>query len=81
MGVMKRAKEEDYPPAPPINTEEWYEVYAISDGSRFEIEVAPGFGYGVRFLGIDVPSIYAGGDSADYYSGAAADYLQNLLEG
>jgi len=81
MGVMKRAKEEDYPPAPPINIDQWYEVYAISDGSRFEIEVAPGFGYGVRFLGIDVPSIYAGGDSADYYSGAVADYLQNLLEG
>ena len=81
MGVMKRAKEEAYPPAPPIETDTWYEVYAITDGSRFEIEVAPGFGYGVRFLGVDVPSIYAGEDSAEFYSGAAADYLQNLLEG
>jgi comEA protein len=81
MGVMKRAKEEAYPPAPPIETDQWYEVYAITDGSRFEIEIAPGFGYGVRFLGVDVPSIYAGGDSAEFYSGAAADYLQNILEG
>ncbi|MEQ8524122.1 phospholipase D-like domain-containing protein [Gracilimonas sp.] len=81
MGVMKRAKEETFPPAPPIETDQWYEVYSITDGSRFEIEIAPGFGYGVRFLGVDVPSIYAGRDSAEYYSGAAADYLQNLLEG
>ncbi len=81
MGVMSRAKEETFPPAPSIETDTWYEVYSITDGSRFEIQVAPGFGYGVRFLGVDVPSIYAGGDSARYYSGAAADYLRNLLEG
>ncbi|MBO6584981.1 MAG: helix-hairpin-helix domain-containing protein [Gracilimonas sp.] len=81
MGVMKRAKEEAYPPAPPLETDRWYEVFSITDGSRFEIEIAPGFGYGVRFLGVDVPTIYAGQDSAEFYSGAAADYLHNLLEG
>ena len=81
MGVMKRAREEAFPPSPPIETDRWYEVFSITDGSRFEIEIAPGFGYGVRFLGVDVPTIYAGGDSAEYYSGAAAEYLQNLLEG
>ncbi|WP_428235570.1 phospholipase D-like domain-containing protein [Gracilimonas sp.] len=81
MGVMKRAKEEAFPPAPPLETDRWYEVFSITDGSRFEIEIAPGFGYGVRFLGVDVPTIYAGQDSAEFYSGAAADYLHNLLEG
>lgn len=81
MGVMSRAKEESFPPAPPVDTETWYDIFSITDGSRFEIEIAPGFGYGVRFLGLNVPSIYAGGDSARYYSGAAAEYLQNLLEG
>ncbi|WP_421773160.1 phospholipase D-like domain-containing protein [Gracilimonas sp.] len=81
MGVMKRAREEAFPPAPPLETDRWYEVFSITDGSRFEIEIAPGFGYGVRFLGVDVPTIYAGQDSAEFYSGAAADYLHNLLEG
>ncbi|HBQ60132.1 MAG TPA: hypothetical protein DD671_11065, partial [Balneolaceae bacterium] len=80
-GALNRANEESYPPAPPVDTEKWYDIYAITDGSRFEIEIAPGFGYGVRFLGVNVPSIYAGEDSARFYSGAAADYLQNLLEG
>lgn len=81
MGVMKRAREEAFPPAPPLEPDRWYEVFSITDGSRFEIEIAPGFGYGVRFLGVDVPTIYAGQDSAELYSGAAADYLHNLLEG
>ncbi|MDR9416772.1 MAG: phospholipase D-like domain-containing protein [Gracilimonas sp.] len=80
-GALSRANEESYPPAPPVDTEKWYDVYSITDGSRFEIEIAPGFGYGVRFLGVDVPSIYAGEDSARYFSGPTADYLQNVLEG
>ncbi|SMO58792.1 phospholipase D-like domain-containing protein [Gracilimonas mengyeensis] len=81
MGVMSRAKEESYPPAPPIYTDKWYEIYSVSDGSRFDIEVLPGFGYSVRLLGVNVPSLYAGEDSAYYYAGAAAEYMQNLLEG
>lgn len=81
MGVISRAKKESFPPAPPLDTEKWYEIFSVSDGSRFEIEIAHGFGYSVRFLGVNVPSIYAGEDSAYYYSGAAAQYLQNLLEG
>ncbi|MGN8225317.1 phospholipase D-like domain-containing protein [Gracilimonas sp. BCB1] len=81
MGAMKRARNEAFPPAPPLDTDQWYEVFSVTDGSRFEIEIAPGFGYGVRLLGVDIPTIYAGQDSAEYYSGAAADYLQNLLEG
>jgi competence ComEA-like helix-hairpin-helix protein len=81
MGVISRAQGTTHPPAPEIDPEQWYDIYSITDGSRFEIEVVPGFGYGVRFLGVDVPSIYAGGDSARFYSGAAADYLQTILEG
>ncbi|MEX0608867.1 MAG: phospholipase D-like domain-containing protein [Balneolaceae bacterium] len=80
-GVMSRAKGETFPPAPPIEAGKWYNVFSISDGSRFEIEIAYGFGYSVRLLGVNVPSIYAGGDSASYYSGASAEYLRNLLEG
>ena len=67
MGVMSRAKEETFPPAPEIDVNKWYDIFSISDGSRFEIDIAPGFGYSVRFLGVDVPSIYAGSDSARYY--------------
>ncbi|WP_020403706.1 phospholipase D-like domain-containing protein [Gracilimonas tropica] len=80
-GAMQRAKGESFPPAPPVDTEKWYDIYSITDGSRFEIEIVPGFGYGVGFLGVDVPSIYAGEDSARFYSGTTADYLQNLLGG
>lgn len=81
MGVMSRAKEESCPPAPPVDPNKWYDIFSVTDGSKFEIFIAPGFGYPVRFLGVDVPSIYAGGDSARYYSGAAAEFLKNLLEG
>lgn len=81
MGVMSRAQEETFPPAPSIDPDKWYDIFSVTDGSKFEIFIAPGFGYSVRFLGVDVPSIYAGGDSARYFSGEAADYLQNLLEG
>lgn len=68
-------------PVPPIDTNTLYEVTAISDGSKFEIEVAPGFGYPVRLLGVDVPSFYAGADSADYFSAASAEYVSNILDG
>lgn len=80
-GVMSRAKEESHAPAPPISNQEWYSIYSIRDGSQFEIEVLPGFGYPVRLLGVDVPSIYAGQDSSEYFSGATVDYLRNLIEG
>lgn len=81
MGVMSRAREETEPPAPEIIAGQWYDVFSISDGSRFEIEVVPGFGYSVRLLGVNVPSIYAGADSAYYFSGAATEYVRKLLEG
>ncbi|HCT54734.1 MAG TPA: hypothetical protein DF712_20000, partial [Balneola sp.] len=61
--------------------EKFYEVYAVRDGAEFEIEIVPGFGYPVQLLGVEVPSIYAGEDSAYYFSGASASYLKNLLEG
>ncbi len=80
-GAFKRAKQEMEAPAPQVNSEEWYSVYSIRDGGLFEIEVLPGFGYPVRLLGVDVPSLYAGEDSSEYFSGAAAGYLRNLLEG
>lgn len=80
-GAMSRAKEESEAPAPPIKTDEWYSVYAIRDGGFFEIEVLPGFGYPVRLLGVDIPSIYAGEDSSYYFAGASVNYLRNLIEG
>lgn len=80
-GVMRRAEGKSYGPAPSVNPDKWYDVYAIRDGAEFEIEIVPGFGYPVQLLGVDVPSIYAGGDSAYYFSGAATSYLRNLLEG
>jgi competence ComEA-like helix-hairpin-helix protein len=80
-GAFARAQGELEAPAPPINTNTWYEVYAIRDGREFEIEILPGFGYPVRLLGARVPSIYAGTDSSDYYAGPAAEYLRNILEG
>ncbi|MFV1883844.1 MAG: phospholipase D-like domain-containing protein [Balneola sp.] len=80
-GAFLRAKGEMEAPAPPVDPEVWYDVYSIRDGGYFEIEVLPGFGYPVRLLGVDVPSLYAGEDSSEYFSGVAADYLRNLIEG
>lgn len=79
--VMNRAQRKSYGPSPKIDPGKWYNIYAIRDGAEFEIEVVPGFGYPVQLLGVDVPSIYAGGDSAYYFSGATTGYLRNLLEG
>ena len=80
-GVLLRAKGVSEAPAPPVNPGTWYSVYSIRDGGFFEIEVLPGFGYPVRLLGVDVPSLYAGEDSSEYFSGVSADYLRNLIEG
>lgn len=80
-GAIDRATGKMEAPAPPVDTEAWYPVYAIRNGSHFEIEVLPGFGYPVRLLGVDVPSIYAVEDSSRYFAGPAADYLRNLIEG
>jgi competence ComEA-like helix-hairpin-helix protein len=78
-GVVRRAKREADVPAPLIEPDRWYPVEEVSDGSRFAIEVLPGFDYGVEFLGVDVPQIYAGQDSSDYYANEAAAYLRNLI--
>ncbi|MGM0546750.1 MAG: phospholipase D-like domain-containing protein [Bacteroidota bacterium] len=80
-GAMARAQNEMEVPAPVIDTDEWYQVKEVSDGSKFAIEVEPGFNYDVEFLGIDVPRIYAGRDSSEYYGAEAAEYLRNLLSG
>lgn len=56
------------------------EKIEIENGREFKIEIAPGFGYGVRFLGVDVPSIYAGGDSADYFADHALAFVDRLLD-
>ncbi len=80
-GAMQRAEGKLEAPAPPVEVGIWHEVYAIRDGSYFEVEVMPGFGYPVRLLGVDIPSIFSGRDSADYFAGPSADYLRNVLEG
>jgi len=81
MGVLNRAKGLSEPPIPDIIHEEWYNVMDISDGNRFEIEVAPRFGYPVRFLGLQTPRIYAGEDSSEFYSLEAATFLEELIAG
>ena len=81
-GVVARAQDKSYPPPPPIETDRWYTVDSeIEDGSRFSIEVVPGFDYDVRFLGLDVPSVYAANDSAYFYSDKTNSYLSDMLEG
>lgn len=81
MGVFNRAEGKTEPPIPDIEHEKWYSVMEISDGSRFEIEVAPRFGYPVRFLGVQTPRIYAGEDSSEFYSLEAATFLEELISG
>lgn len=82
MGVVSRAQEKTYPPHPPVYTERWYAVDGeIEDGSRIPIEVVPGFEHNVRLLGVDVPSVFAANDSADYYSDVSRKYMKELLEG
>jgi competence ComEA-like helix-hairpin-helix protein len=80
-GVVRRAKREADVPAPIIEPDHWYPVEEVSDGSRFAIELLPGFDYSVEFLGVNVPRIYAGQDSSEYYANAAEDYLRNLVSG
>ncbi|PAU95155.1 hypothetical protein CK503_02850 [Aliifodinibius salipaludis] len=80
-GVVRRAQREADVPAPVIDPDHWYPVKEVSDGGEFAIEVLPGFGYGVEFLGINVPRIYAGQDSSDYYAREASGYLRNLISG
>lgn len=80
-GTFKRAKKESAPPYPTVDPNKWYNVYSISDGHRFEIEVVPGFGFPVGLLGVDVPRIFAGPDSSDFFSVPSARYLRNLIEG
>lgn len=80
MGAMNRATGKWAPPVPRIDANEWYPVSEVIDGNMFEIEIAEGFGYPVRFLGVDVPRIYAGEDSSEYFSAQAAAFLTNLLE-
>ncbi|MDZ7717996.1 MAG: phospholipase D-like domain-containing protein [Balneolaceae bacterium] len=80
MGAMNRSMGISSPPVPQIYTDEWYPVKDVIDGNLFEIELAEGFGYPVRLLGVDAPRIYVGQDSSEYYSGQAAVFLSNLLE-
>ena len=80
-GVLSRAEGRTTAPAPVVSPDKWYNVFSVRDGSTFEIEVVPGFGYPVRFLGVNVPGLYAGSDSSYYFSSSAAGYLKNLLEG
>lgn len=81
MGAMNRATGLADPPIPRIEHEKWYRVTNVHDGSRFDIEVMPHFGYPARFLGVQVPRIYAGSDSSEYYSREAAEFLTELIEG
>lgn len=80
MGAMNRATGKWTPPVPPIDPNEWYPVADVIDGNLFEIELTEGFEYPVRFLGVDAPRLYAGEDSSEYYSGRAAEFLENLLD-
>ncbi len=80
-GVLSRAEGRTTAPAPAVSPDKWYNVFSVRDGSTFEIEVAPGFGYPVRLLGVNMPALYAGPDSSYYFSSSAAGYMKNLLEG
>lgn len=80
-GVERRARGESEPPALFVDSNEWHPVKEVSDGSEFAIEILPGFNFGVRFLGVNVPRIYAANDSSEFYSAEAAEYLRNVISG
>jgi comEA protein len=80
-GARRRAQRKSEVPAPPLDSDRWYEVEKVTDGSEFAVEVLPGFEYRVEFLGVNVPRIYAGNDSSEYYSAEASEYLRNLIAG
>jgi competence ComEA-like helix-hairpin-helix protein len=80
-GVQGRARGRLPIPAPEIDHSKAYGIRKIVDGSQFEIEVVEGFGYPVTWLGVDVPSFYAGQDSADFFAGVADQYVHQLLKG
>ena len=81
MGAKSRAEGKLEPPVPVLSEDAWYNVVKVRDGSRFDIELAPGFTYPVQFLGVQVPRIFAGKDTSEYYSAEAAGFVSNLLEG
>jgi len=79
MGVMNRAKGKSSLPAPTVHVNQSYSPYQVIDGRTFEVQIAPGFGYGVQPLGVWVPTVYAGNDSSHFYADQARFYVQNLL--
>ncbi|MFU8812876.1 MAG: phospholipase D-like domain-containing protein, partial [Balneolaceae bacterium] len=81
MGAKKRATGEMEPPVPVLSPGQWYPVASVPDGSRFEIELSYRFDYPVRLLGVQVPRLFAGADSSEYYSAEAARFLRETLEG
>lgn len=79
-GAQKRALREADPPVPRLSSKAWYRVRSVEDSNRFEVELVPGFGYPVRFLGVQTPRIFAGTDSSDYFAGEAVEYIAGLIE-
>lgn len=80
-GALNRAQGLAEIPAPFFDEKEWHSVYKINDGSNFEVEINPGFGYPVKLLGVSVPGMYAGPDSSFYYALEADSHLRTVLEG
>lgn len=81
MGAMNRATGKSEAPVPPVDPDEWYKVRDVPDGSRIEFEVAYRFGYPVRPLGVEVPRVFAGRDTSDFYAAETAEFVANLLQG
>ncbi|MDZ7691530.1 MAG: helix-hairpin-helix domain-containing protein [Balneolaceae bacterium] len=58
-----------------------YKVEKTEDSGRFNIEIVPGFTYGVWPLGVELPRFYHEIDSADYFAKEAGKYLHKKLSG
>ncbi|MDZ7681336.1 MAG: phospholipase D-like domain-containing protein [Fodinibius sp.] len=80
-GAMRRAQRKAEIPGPPVESDQWYTVQEVSDGTAFAIEVLPGYKYDVEFLGVDAPRVYAGNDSSEFYAPEVAEYLRNYISG
>ena len=79
MGVMNRAVGKRAVPQPKIYTDRTYDPYRIIDGRSFQVAIVPGFGFPVGFLGVRVPTLFAGNDSSQYFADDASFFVTNLL--
>ena len=80
-GIKARARGDMDIPMPTVDPNEWFPLSRVQDGQIIEAEVSPGLRLPVSFLGVNAPRLFAGQDTAFYYSGSVKEFLENRIMG